>query len=299
MLKIAFLSAIIFFISCTTTRFSAKPSLIKPWSEELSEMVPQDQPYVARFSTDNFSLSYVAASHEYGIHSATLKTIEKEITIVGPKIVIVEGISELDSKKRERIKTRALSCEADSFLTCGENLYGIALAVKNGLAWTSAEPEEKLIHERLLKRGFSLNDISFFYVARQIKQLCVEKNLSQANLVQVINATLADFADNKSLPRNLNAGMFLDWFARKMHSSFVLSEIDSETTAPTVGPNMTFLNQISAEIAKIRDENITRVITQSLNQYARVLVVYGGSHFMTQREVLVDMLGQPKIIKHY
>lgn len=274
--------------------------MIKPWSQELSKMIPQVEPYVARFSIDNFSLSYVAASHEYGMHSATFKTIEKEITAVRPKIVIVEGVSKLDSEKRERIANQAsLSCEADSFLTCGENIYGIALAIKNGLAWTSAEPDEKLIHEKLLKRGFSLNDIAFFYVARQIRQLRVEKNLNETNFVQVINATLTDFADNMSLPKNLNVEMFLDWFKRKMHSPFVLSEIDSETTAPTVGPNMTFLNQMSAEIAKIRDENITKVISQSLNQYARVLVVYGGSHFMTQREALVDMLGKPKIIKHY
>ncbi len=199
---------------------------------------------------------------------------------------------------RARAK-KALSCEADSFLSCGENLYGIALAIKNGLLWTSAEPAEKLVRESLLKRGFSLSDISFFYVARQMRQLRVEKNLSQENLAPVINETLSDFAEHLSMPKNLNAEMFFDWFQKKMHKPFVLSEIDSETTAPTIGPNMTFLNQISAEIDKIRDESITRVIAQALNDYARVLVVYGGSHFMTQREVLIDMLGQPEIIKHY
>jgi hypothetical protein len=172
-------------------------------------------------------------SHDYGIHSDTFKTIEKEILALGPKIVIIEGASDLDNKKRERLAKKALSCEADSFLSCGENLYGIALAIKNGLLWTSAEPAEKLVRESLLKRGFSLSDISFFYVARQMRQLRVEKNLSQENLAPVINQTLSDFAEHLSMPKNLNVEMFFDWFQKKMHKPFVLSEIDSETTAPT------------------------------------------------------------------
>lgn len=46
---------------------------------------------------------------------------------------------------------------------------------------------------------------------------------------------------------------------------------------------------------EIRDQNILQLITDNLNQGKRVMVVYGGGHYIAEKEVLDKMLGQVKL----
>lgn len=134
-------------------------------------------------------------------------------------------------------------------------------------------------------------------MARQIRQLKTEKNLSDKNLDAVFAAELERLARANELPTGLTAEDFKKWYRSKMGKNLILQDINSETVAPVVSEHMTWLNRISAAIGKIRDENIVEEISQQLNSNDVVMIVFGGSHFMTQQRALKQMLGAPKITK--
>lgn len=295
--RMRLLIPILFFTASCSSKFIAKFDLVKPWTEQLASEKHLEEPYVARFKSGDAALTYVAVRHQYGVASKTFRTIDRAFSDVKPRIIIIEGASDLNEHKRHKIEQQTANCGRGNFSKCGENYYGVFLALKNGVLWTSGEPSEKSIRHGL-SQHYADHDVAFFYLVRQVRQLVVEKGLNTRNFESVVNDALADFAINDELPPKLTAKMFLAWYEEKMHKPFVLAEINSETTAPTFFPQMTYLNQISAEIEKIRDRHILKTIANELNSHRNVLVIYGGSHFLTQYDALVDMMGIPTIMRY-
>lgn len=273
-------------------------ALVAPWSEVLAKAKPSDEPYLAHFNKDGVSLVYIAALHDYGENSPTFKTIKRAFAEFSPRVVIVEGVTEIDEQKRAAIVAESKQCVAENFRKCGENLYGVYLASVNNVPWTSAESPNQFVKNELLKASFTERDLCFFYFARQISQLVIEKDLRQNNFDQIANETIMAFANKLNIAENMTSAMFKSWYQEKMKEPFVLSKFDSEMVAPTVGLNMRFLNKISAAVGRIRDKYIVNVVANQLNQNQKVLIIYGGSHLLTEFDALVDMLGSPKIIRY-
>jgi len=150
-------------IACSTpSRFIANKSLVKPWTEKLSQSAKADAPYIAKFQKHGKLLIYVAAAHQYGTDSPTFKTFEHAISLYKPQVVVIEGVA-ADHHARQVVLDRLVQCEAISFRDCGENLYSIYVANREGIAWVSGEPEEGLLRKSLVKQGYNKSDIAFFY----------------------------------------------------------------------------------------------------------------------------------------
>jgi hypothetical protein len=275
--------------------FVANPSLLKQWSYELDEAY--SYPYVAYFQKANVSLAFVASAHQYGIDSATFKTINRVADDFKPQVIIIEGVA--DQGKRDRVDALIDDCKKDDFKKCGENLYGIYLAKAAKIPWLTGEPPKALLRAQLASLGYSEEDIAFFYLAQQIRQLTMEKSLNDGNFDRVSTETLAYFARFYGLPHGLNADGFKRWYRQKMGKPFRLSEIDSETTAPLIGQSATYLNKISSADGKIRDVQILLAIAKELNRWNRVMVIYGGSHLTVQLDALKEMLGEPRFEKKF
>ena len=289
MKPIIFLLLILGLQSCVSQHFfSPKISLIKEWNTNLAQSSPQG-PNLATFTKDNKSLYFLGARHEYGLNSATFINIKKIIEEFNPQVIIVEGIPDLTDEKKERINKLAYQCAQDNFKTCGEDLFAIYLSLKNHIYWQSGEPKEAKLQEQLVLSGYPKKDIAFFYLVRQIRELINEKSLNELNFDLVANNYLQEKAKYAGLPAELNAHGFKKWYEEKMHKPFILSDIDSETTAPLVEPDASYLHRISAKIGLIRDQNLAQSIAEMLNKHQRVMVVYGHSHLLVQLDLLKNM----------
>jgi len=69
-------------------------------------------------------------------------------------------------------------------------------------------------------------------------------------------------------------------------------DISNDDAAPHGGSNATYVQKISNKVCLIRDRAIVQTIERMLASYSRVLVVYGGSHLITQEPALESLLGK-------
>ena len=67
--------------------------------------------------------------------------------------------------------------------------------------------------------------------------------------------------------------------------------IENSDTAPEGGAGASYAQLLSHEINTIRDRAIVVRIGAALDRYGEVIVVYGGSHLMTQEPALRGALG--------
>jgi len=68
-------------------------------------------------------------------------------------------------------------------------------------------------------------------------------------------------------------------------------QITSETTKPDCSKKAQFIQQLACFNNRIRDFHIVNVIADMLNQYDRVLVVYGHGHHTINQEILKELMG--------
>lgn len=127
--------------------------------------------------------------------------------------------------------------------------------------------------------------------------MIAERNLRAENFDEIANEFLDKIAKQNQFPKTLTAQAFREWCLQKMGKPFLLLDVGSALTAPKVGKNMTYLNRISAIVGKVRDRSIVSAISNELNQANRVLIIYGGSHFMTQSLAIEDLLGRAVVEK--
>lgn len=95
----------------------------------------------------------------------------------------------------------------------------------------------------------------------------------------------------------LSINEFEEWYLQHNHTKFDVSKITTMDTAPINDENASFTQKISYFETKIRNINIVKTIANTLNEYNKVLIVYGSGHHAEQKKVLEAMLGKP-IIQH-
>lgn len=94
----------------------------------------------------------------------------------------------------------------------------------------------------------------------------------------------------KKLPQFFD---FERWYLNKNGRPFLASEITLDVTEPLEKGEL-FTQRISSALCKIRDQFIINSINDALNKYNSILVIYGGSHWSTQKRSFQEALGKPQ-----
>lgn len=248
-------------------------------------------PYAALFETHDSQILYIAADHTIDQKSETFSLINKAFREYHPDFVIIEGLEENRGESPKKIIDYIdHSCLPGS--TCSEGLWAAHLATKNKLKFIGGEASDQEIYKALTALNYTKTDFVFFYFVQQLPhyfrqgKFKSENDLSKllALWLQEWNATKLTYLD------------FKNWYEKEMNLKVSYKDlIDSNTTAPI--KNGTSLHQLSSKISVIRDKHIISVILKSLTTHKKILIVYGHSHFPTQKDVLAQYLGQPKFIR--
>lgn len=136
-------------------------------------------------------------------------------------------------------------------------------------------------------------DIDFFYLSRQLPQAYKEekiikswddvKNKFQDLLYSALGYKNPDYSFNE----------YIAWLKEKTDKNISFKEIvDEKFTAPISDGN--YIEKLSNLNLMIRDKHILNVILNHTKKYKKVLVIYGGSHYVTQKDVLEKYLGKPQ-----
>ena len=267
--------------------------LIRPYSYELQGKEPFDEPFLTHFKSGRHSLVYVAAHHETEVHSSTFRLIDRAFNSYDVRVVILEGFLASDGHSpASLIREYAASVNGD-FYPWGEPSYAALKADGLGVPFIGGEPDDSEVLAIVQRAGVTATDLAAFYFVRQIPQFLRDGSYRlkepaelYASFMPVVRWNLGLQADD------LPFDEFLEWYEDVNEKRLDFEAFDSEEAAPL--SNGKYRTQrISHEVGIARDRSVVRLIAESLEEYNRVLVVFGHSHLAQQRPALQAMLGSP------
>ena len=182
-------------------------------------------------------------------------------------------------------------------MNCGEPWFTIQTAKKSGVLIETGEPSDSDLAETVQKSGFTKLDLIGFYVVRMIPEWKREGISSEDKILKRIEARLALERGKLGVTSLFGLKEFQAWYANHMAKPSQFLAIEVDDTAPLSTKDATFIQKISSALGIARDQSIVNVIAQTLTTKSNVLVVYGASHFLTERRALEALLGHPTFQK--
>lgn len=282
-------------ISFALDTFKAQPDLVRPWSFKAQQAIPYRAPYGVRYKKDKKELIFLGANHENKIYSETFQLINKIIKEFKPELLIIEGF---ENKENSQIYIfeYAKNCAERDFVDCGgEPAYAAFLAQQNNIAVMGGEPTDQIIWDNCKKKNMSIEDFMGFYLLRQIPQWKREGN-QKKSYEKFANEFLSKNLKKLNLVSDFNLTKFHDWYKEKTGLTLDIDSLTADETAPS---NENYIKNISYEIDMIRDRHLAILISDNLNKYHKILVIYGHSHYSQQKPVLENLFNtmNPELIK--
>jgi hypothetical protein len=267
--------------------------LIQPYSYELGSEEPFDGPFLAHFKTGKYSLVYVAARHENEAHSPTFGLIDRAFDSYDVKVVILEGFpASYGHSPAALLEDFATSVNGD-FYRWGEPSYAALKADDLGIPFIGGEPEESDTLGAVQRAGFTAKDLAAFYFVRQIPQFLRDGSHRLKEPAELYGSFMPGVRRDLGLqPGDLPFDEFLEWYESANGKLLDIEMFDPEEAAP-LSSGKYGTQRISHEVGMARERFVLNLIAESLEEYDRVLVVFGKSHLAQQRPVLQAMLGKP------
>lgn len=291
---------LLFCLSCQTHKIKAKSELIIPYSSKNNSLEVYKAPYITTYIKKAKTLKFIAAAHSNQIEGATFKTILDVFNSFRPHILILEGFENKNEISPIWYIEHSKDCKKENYQNCGEAEYAAFLASENKVPFVAGEPTDLTILKHIQKRSYTVDDLVGFYIIRLIPQWRRKNILQNEDLenriVRVANKILRE---NLSIDDSYSWVRFNSWYKKKLEDQFDPSKITEDSISPRIDKNPTFLNILSHEIGMARERHIVKIIETTINQYDRVLVIYGAGHLVKQRAVLADMFGTHKDEKLY
>jgi len=146
---------------CTISqdKFQSRPELVKHWSPELFDEEPAPYPFLVQYQLGKKKLIYVAATHDNKSGNPTFKLIEKALSEEKINFILLEGFQRVQGVSPEPMIKWANKDGENGFFKGGETSFSIQQAVKAGIPFSGAEPDEPSIKKAVLSAGYSEEDL--------------------------------------------------------------------------------------------------------------------------------------------
>lgn len=246
-------------------------------------------PTTISFVTGAKQVSYIALSHTADFPanptSPQFLCIASIIASFQPDLMILEGF---DDSEDFITYVRQISQNPDPTKVVQETTYAAHLAQQKNIPFIGGEPCDHDILAGLLQKGYTTDDMAFFYFLQQVPQEDRENKLTDANVeerfVRLSNQWQYIFGNTHTYED------FQKWCTRKVGRTLCLEEImDAFCAFPE-----SFLTTIQKDAMLIRDQTIVQRLLKACEKHSKVLIIYGASHYYTQHKVLEKYLGAPK-----
>jgi hypothetical protein len=289
-------------VGCTTMQPKGPPvadiKLVLPYTFNLETKNHLENPYVAKYERDGRLLLYVASEHisiqKYPnlLEHPTLKTIESLFYAYKPEVVIVEGVNTGAELSPKSFIRHADECATTTYRRCGESSFAVNMARKFGAEYIDGEPTNVQIKDEVFGLGYTAEDLLGFYLVRQIPQFQRSGDFDRNAFSIKGEKLLRRFQHQLGTDLKFGFPEFESWYEKHMTKPKNYLDITDDDSAPHGGPEATYIQKISNKIGIIRDQAIVKTIERMLGAYSRVLVVYGGSHLLTQEPAIEGMMGK-------
>lgn len=297
-------------VSCATRQSEPilfDSNLVRSYAFELEDLSPfADGPYYAEYKMGKKRLGFVAVEHISSVkypdlfQHPTLRTIESVFASLKPGMSIVEGIPTANELNPPSMLPKADTCRERRYQgDCGESFFVINQARGTKTSFVSGEPSEAEILKTVLAHGYRAEDLVGFYLLRKIPQWKRQKNLKHSDIKALVTPQLERYRQRVDSKLRFGIKDFEAWYKAKMPTPAKYMDFENNDPAPHGGTGATFVQKISNRVTFARDQSLLKRIEGALATHDRVLVVYGGSHWINLEPALAQALGKPEIRKLY
>jgi len=235
---------------------------------------------VTHFQRGHKHLLYVNAAHVNGIDNPTMHTIAAAMAHYRPQAVVLESVGGMPMPQ-------------------GEATFMAAEANRANIPVIAGEPSDAAIFEALKALGYSAKEVMALYLLRTIPQDRAQgMPMDDAHFAQRATDYLQHHPAFASVPpqERLRYDEFKALAAYVMpQKHFLVTE--TADFAPYATSDSTYFQRMHAAMAWVRETAIDQTIAAALNQYDRVLTVYGGAHLTQSLSVFEKMLGRAEEIQ--
>ncbi len=264
--------------------------LIQEWTEEKENSEPCKKPYLVKYTNGEKTLYFVAAKHGDGppTFNKTFQLVEGVFNKYHPDFLIVETIRTSSGKSPPSAIVDAQKCIQDEFKRCNERFYSIHFALKNQIPFIGGEPDD-MVYMTELNQKYSKEDIvGWFYYLHTVRwkrrgQLDFRKTADEEKEVEQLK---------DRFQYEMTFDNFVAWFKRTTGREFTAAEVTSDNLAP-VKDSRNFFQRFSYDQDPVREPHVVKTIERALNEFDRVIVVFGAGHHIMDGPVFTKSLGTP------
>jgi hypothetical protein len=150
------------------------------------------------------------------------------------------------------------------------------------------------VFKNLIASGYSSKEYQAYWHLRGIAQSVKRGKICLSSFDKIFEQRLSYLAYKHSIAREdqLSVEEYKEWFSLHYSEHSDVLDVSTNDTAPERPDVGTFAQRLSYDLQRTREPHIIQTITDMLNRYKSILVVYGGGHRETQMPVIEQMLGQ-------
>jgi hypothetical protein len=260
-------------------------------------------PFVASYRKGTERLVFVGARHAFQPNSSTMRAVKAGFDSIQPEVVILEGFPTAMGENPAPLVAEAHrygTAGADEFAR-SECIYAASIALARAIPFIGGEPTREEESQVLRAKGFTDADLAFSALLGEYSQALRSGDMpdTSAESLAKIYQRLAE--DLKAPPNrggwNLDAPTLEDFRERykRMYGVDIVGDDKFPLRIDVVNDNT--LNGQQAKMSMMtRDRYLLGLIEQQLADRHAVLVVYGGSHWVTLSAALQERLGTPKVM---
>jgi len=263
---------------------------IDDWESLPSAIRGRKLPLSERFRKGGKELVFLATTHESNPASETFRMIRKELTEKNHDLVIVEGVPTQLGLSNTAFLTQVIPKPGRTHTWSGENAYAAWLAHQRGIPFVGGEPSRREMQQALVHVGITSRDLIYFFMVSNILPFRRTGLPVNTNSDQYLEQTLAESRRGFHVmdPAVLSVEDFKNWYEKGNGKPFSLDSVTLQECAP-LGRSSLRTNQISYRWEQVRNRHLLELIARSFHTRKRVLVVFGGGHFLELRRALHKM----------
>lgn len=288
--------AFLFFAPPALSQIVINPDLVTPYSSKLENKARIEKPFLAQFKKEGHSLFYLATKHSTSRSSKTFRLIKQVFDENTLNAVVIEGYPQRDGFNPKRyIAFSKRMCGSGDFCEGAEPAYTALLALEKNIPFIGGEPADTEVLTRVVQAGYTAEDLVLFYFVRQVPQLKMERRLKAERLHELFDEYLVNQGQKlgAAFPDGLTFERFKKWYLEKNGKPFALP-IEREEVSPKLQGKL-FTQRISGVVDIVRNRFMVELLARLLNDRKNVLIVFGGSHFLSHWEALEEALGEATI----
>ncbi len=249
-----------------------------------------ERSYVYTIEVAGKAVLFFGASHTNDPEDEQFADLKDYFDKFKPDIVLVEGKSGIEQKANKIQQTLKVS-DISYTKTKGEGTYALKLAVDQNVDFGSPEPNF-LDEISMQEERYARKDIFSYYIYRMIDQyLRTKSTYSVTECKEYLQPQVDWFTLGCKWPSDEVEKYFED-IIQSLDLTNPLLYKEAVTPVPFTGKSWSIINEISNTSSQYRDIYLLRELNKILDNYNRVMVVYGSAHAVRLESALKSMMNR-------